>query len=422
MAKQPRAFDGVFDAYTFVRQIGAGASGAVFEVVDPDGTRLALKLLTQTSRSKRKRFKNEINFCFKPISKQIIQVLDFGKVGDDGLFYVMPLYASTLKDRIESGISAQDVLGLFSKILDGVEAAHLLGVFHRDLKPANLLYAGPNDVVVADFGIAQFQESDLLTLVDTDSQERLANFRYSSPEQRTRGATVDQRADIFALGLILNEMFTGHVPQGSGYTQIKSVAPEFGYLDELVDSMIRQKATERPATISRVKEELIARGNRFVEFQRLEALKKQVVPESEVDDPVIGDPIRPVEAEGYSDGVLTIRLNRAINAKWEACFRARATSFSTNFSAAMIGFRQDSHAAQSSVQGRRKSTTVTMNTDSCTFAKKYIDFCHRYERFGPKSWLPEKWLLAEESALAAVHKPSPRKDSSENEQTSEDDP
>src|SRR6266576_1503655 len=109
MAKQPRAFDGVFDAYTFVRQIGAGASGAVFEVVDPDGTRLALKLLTQTSRSKRKRFKNEINFCFKPISKQIIQVLDFGKVGDDGLFYVMPLYASTLKDRIESGISAQDV-------------------------------------------------------------------------------------------------------------------------------------------------------------------------------------------------------------------------------------------------------------------------------------------------------------------------
>jgi len=146
---------------------------------------------------------------------------------------------------------------------------------------------------------------------------------------------------IFALGLILNEMFTGHVPQGSGYTQIKSVAPEFGYLDELVDSMIRQKATERPPTIRRVKEELIARGNRFFEFQRLEVLKKQVVPESEINDPIIGDPIRPVEAESYSNGVLTIRLNREMNPKWEACFRVRATAFSGNFSSAMITFRRD---------------------------------------------------------------------------------
>ncbi len=341
--KQPkRMLNGVFDIYSVVRQIGSGASGTVFEVTDLDGKYLALKLLSHASRSKLQRFKNEINFCFKPVSKQIIQVLDFGKADDGSLFYVMPLYSSTLKERIKSGINPKEALELFSLILDGVEAAHLLGVWHRDIKPANLLYAaGANDVVVADFGIAHFQENDLLTLVETDSDERLANFRYSAPEQRTPGALVDQKADIFALGLILNEMFTSHVPQGTGYMQIQTIASEFGYLDALVDLMIRQQPAERPQSIARVKEELIARGNQFVQFQHLETLKKQIVPESEVSDPLIADPIRAVETEDYSNATLTLRLNRPINEKWELCFRTRATSFSSNFSAAMITFRRD---------------------------------------------------------------------------------
>jgi serine/threonine protein kinase len=341
MPKKPKVFHGAFDSYTTVRHIGAGASGNVFEVSDQEGKQLALKVLSHASRSKLKRFRNEINFCFKPPSKRIIQILDFGNAGEESLFYVMPLYSGSLKERIELGIKPNEVLALFNRILDGVDAAHLHGVFHRDLKPANLLYAGPNDVVVADFGIAHFQESDLLTLVQTGGQERLGNFRYSAPEQRTPGATVDQRADIFALGLILNEMFTGHVPQGTRYPQIHSVAPEFGYLDDLVDSMIRQRPAERPPTIVRVKEELIGRGHQFVQLQHLEALKNQVVPESEVNDPIIADPIHAVEAEAYSNGTLTIRLNRAINLKWETCFRERATGFSTNFSAAMITFKGD---------------------------------------------------------------------------------
>jgi serine/threonine protein kinase len=342
MAKtQPKAFSGGFDKYTVVKPIGAGGSGTVFEVADLDGKRLALKVLTHASRSKLQRFKNEINFCFKPVSKQIIQVLDFGTTDDGSLFYVMPLYSSSLKERIKTGIKPAEVLALFSQILDGVEAAHLLGVYHRDLKPANLLYAGSNEVVVADFGIAHFQEHDLQTLVETESNERLANFRYSSPEQRTPGAAVDQRADIFALGLILNEMFTGHVPQGTGYTEIKSVVPEFGYLDALVEIMIRHHAADRLQSVRSVKEELIARGNEFVQFQYLESLKKQVVPETEVSDPLIADPIRPVETMDYDNNVLTLRLNRPINEVWETCFRMRATSYSSNFSAAMVTFQRD---------------------------------------------------------------------------------
>src|SRR5258708_23623700 len=194
-------------------------------------------------------------------------------------------------------------------MLDGVEAAHLHGVVHRDLKPANVLCDGPDNLVLADFGIAHFQEFDLLTLVETDSQERLGNYQYSAPEQRIPGASVDQRADIFALGLILNEMFTGHVPQGTGYPKIGSVSPDFAYLDDLGEAMIQQKPENRIQTIVRVKEQLIARRHRFVELQRLDALKKQVVPESDVNEPILRDPITPVEAESFPHCSLRIERN-----------------------------------------------------------------------------------------------------------------
>ena len=69
------------------------------------------------------------------------------------------------------------------------------------------------------------------------------------------------------------------------------------------------------------KEDLIGRGNQFIQFQRLETLKKKIVPESEVSDPLITDPIRLIEKEDYSNGVLTLRLNRQINQEWELCFR-----------------------------------------------------------------------------------------------------
>jgi serine/threonine protein kinase len=343
MAKtQAKVFKGAFDTYTVVRQVGSGGSGTVFEVADSDGKHLALKLLTQASTSKLKRFRNEINFCLRPASKQIIQVLDFARTDDGALFYVMPLYSSTLKERIKEGITPKEVLGLYSRILDGVEAAHLLSVWHRDLKPANLLYAaGTDDVVVADFGIAHFQEEQLLTHIQTDSDERLANFQYSAPEQPTPGATVDQRADIYALGLILNEMFTRHVPQGTGYIQIQSVAPEFGFLDAVVDLMIRQQLGDRMQSIRKVKEELRARGQQQIEFQRLDALKKQVVPDSNVTDPLIADPIRVVEASDFANGTLALRLNQPVNERWQVCFRMRATARSSLFSSAMVRLDRD---------------------------------------------------------------------------------
>jgi serine/threonine protein kinase len=342
--KELKPFIGTFDTYTILRQLGSGGSGIVFEVKTSDGQNLAVKVLdkSRTPRQKVKRFQNEIQFCLRPGSKHIVHVLDFGRTEDGSLFYVMPYYSGTLRSLIKKGIELRAALPLYVQLLDGVEAAHLLGVFHRDVKPENFLCDLPsNTVVLADFGIARFEEDELLTTVDTGPHERLANFAYAAPEQRVAGKPIDQRADIYALGLILNEIFTGQIPQGTAFRQIKDVAPEFAYLDGLVELMVRQQPEQRPASVATVKNELIGRGHDFVHLQHLEALKKEVVPDSEVSDPLISDPIRAVEKLDYRNGTLTLRLNKPVNRKWEECFRMRATAFSANVSSAMISFSGD---------------------------------------------------------------------------------
>jgi serine/threonine protein kinase len=342
--KEAKVFTSPFEAYTVIRQIGCGGSGVVFEVRDSEGQHLALKVVDGSAvpSKKLKRFRNEIQFCSRSVSKNIVRVLDSGKAEDGAVFYVMPYYSSTLRDRIKRGIPHSEVLSLYSQILDGVEAAHLLDVYHRDIKPENLLYDTETGVLVlADFGIARFKEEDLLTTVNTGPNERLANFAYAAPEQRSIGKTVDRRADIYAVGLLLNEMFTGQIPQGTGFQRIKDVAPEFAYLDELVELMIQQRPEQRPATITKIKEELIGRGHQFVELQRLNEMKKEVVPDSEISDPLIADPIRVVAKEDYTNGILTLKLNQAVNDVWVGCFKKRATRFDGNISSAIVQFRRD---------------------------------------------------------------------------------
>jgi serine/threonine protein kinase len=292
------------------------------------------------SSDKVKRFKNEINFCFNPPSERIIRVVDYGKADNGSPFYVMPLYPSTLQQRIESHIPSDEVLELFSHILDGLEATHFLGVYHRDLKPENILSDTTSGLVVADFGIAHFQEDDLLTTVETGPRAKMANFCYASPEQRIQGSPVDHRADIYALGLILNEMYTQRVAHGTGFVRIRDVAPSYAYLDDMVEKMMQQDPNRRPQSIREIKEELIARGHEFVILQRLNEAKRQVVvPESDVDDPIINDPIRVVDTIDYVDGILLLKLNQAVNTQFNNCFQNSVSHFTVNPSSATLSLR-----------------------------------------------------------------------------------
>lgn len=234
----------------------------------------------------------------------------------DRPFYVMPLYKSTLREFLHEKKADEEKIETFVKILDGVEAAHLRNIIHRDLKPENvLLNPGTDDLVIADFGIAHFEEEDLQNTVETSTSERLANWEYASPEQRRAGQVVDKRADIYSLGLMLVELFTGAVPHGADPTTIASVAPEYSYLDAIANSMRQHLPERRPESIAEIKTGLIARRLDFVQQQRIDSLKRQVIPVAEISDPLIDDPIRLVDVD-YKYSELIFTLSQAPNAAW----------------------------------------------------------------------------------------------------------
>jgi serine/threonine protein kinase len=319
-------FETAFDKYTLIGPIGAGGSGTVVKVKAQDSNAYALKYISpeHMTTDKLRRFKNELGFCARNGHANIIKVIDWGFIVTNKKkcpFYVMPFYSTTLRDLMRNGLPKGKVLPLFMRILDGVEAAHMQRIWHRDLKPENILCdTTRDDLVVADFGIAHFEEDFLLTTVETKANDRLANFVYASPEQRSKGIEVDHRADIFALGMILNEMFTGSAPLGQGYKIVGDAAPEYGYLDELVFQMLKQKPEERPSCIDDIKKQLLAKGNAFVTRQKLAALRDTVIPKTEVDDPLVTQPVQ-LQNFDYQNGTLILKLSKPVNPTWLDCFK-----------------------------------------------------------------------------------------------------
>jgi serine/threonine protein kinase len=317
--KEPISMETAFGVYSAVEIIGEGGSGRVYGGTGLDGNPVAIKVLSpeRSTTEKRKRFKNEIAFLHANRHPNIVTVTDFGLAATskiNGPFYVMPRYRGNLRDLMEMADNPEVILQRFAKILDGVEAAHLQGVIHRDLKPENILWDGAT-VAVADFGIARFSSDLLFTKVETGPAQRLANFEYAAPEQRRAGAEVELPADIYSLGLMLNEMFTGSVPHGTEYTQIRSISESFAFLDGVVAQMMRQNPNERPKSISEVKGLIQRYRADAVTEQRLSKLTKTVIKADDIDEPLASEPPKLVDYD-WENGRLTLILDRPVNHLW----------------------------------------------------------------------------------------------------------
>lgn len=310
-----------FEEYIVKEQIGQGGNGTVFLVVSSDGESFAIKIINKNANRKTniKRFKNEINFCQKKDNhKNIIKVIDYGvyKNGElDCLFYVMPYYDSTLRKEIKKGIDSSKALSVLFQLLDGLKFAHEKGIWHRDMKPENILYDTKNQIVIiADFGIAHFCEDDIITAVETQKGERLANYMYAAPEQRTKGINIDGRTDIFALGLILNEMFTNTVIGGSKYKTITDCCEEYGFLDKVVEELISQNPMNRLYPAEKVIIEISALIKLESDKKELKRMIENKIRESTDEDPLYTPP-RITNTE-YKDNRLVFYLDKETNALW----------------------------------------------------------------------------------------------------------
>lgn len=336
MPKFPIVFETTFGTYTARERLGEGGAGIVYGGTDSDGDAVAVKVLgsDRLTGDKKRRFRNEIGFLSRTKHQNIVSVVDHGvyEAGRGSLqpFYVMPRYAASLRAVLSHMIPANAAFQLYGQLLDGVEAAHLNGVVHRDLKPENILVDQQlTNLVVADFGVAHFTEDLLVTLVETGADQRLANFQYAAPEQRVKGKEVGVPADIYALGLILNELFTGAVPHGTEFIQIGSVSSDFAFLDSIVLSMLRQNPNERQQSIAELKVMIQKHNAESINLQRLSDISKTVIPEGEIDDPLAFNPPKLIGAE-WNSGQLLLTLDRPVSEGW-----VRALRNMGNFSAVM---------------------------------------------------------------------------------------
>jgi serine/threonine protein kinase len=201
--------------YRIINQIGKGGMATVYKAYQPSIDRyVAIKVLpSQLAESKEfaTRFQQEARIIAKLEHPHILPVFDYGE--SDGITYFVMRYleAGTLKEKMETGrpLPLNEIDRIFNQLTDALSYAHSHGIVHRDLKPANALIDSYGNIFLTDFGIAKLLESASPRLTQTDAI--MGTPAYISPEQ-AQGQPVDQRSDIYSLGIILYEMVTGRVP------------------------------------------------------------------------------------------------------------------------------------------------------------------------------------------------------------------
>ena len=191
--------------YRLAERIGAGAMGEVFRAHDTVLDRpVALKVISGGDDDKRLRFRREAQSAARLAHPNIVVVHDFGE--DSGRFFMAMelLDGHDLKRVIASNLlpDLRSRLSVMEQICDAVAFAHAVNIVHRDLKPANIFLLPNGQVKILDFGLARVGHSSM-----TGTGMILGTPNYMSPEQ-IKGARVDARADVFALGTVFYELLS----------------------------------------------------------------------------------------------------------------------------------------------------------------------------------------------------------------------
>jgi serine/threonine protein kinase/Tfp pilus assembly protein PilF len=201
------------ERYQIIEELGKGGMGKVYKVHDIEiKEKVALKLLKPEIAADKKtieRFRNEIRLARKIVHQNVGRMFDLGKA--EGSYFITMEYVpgQDLKGLIRQSrqLTVGTTINIAKQICEGLAEAHKLGVVHRDLKPSNIMIDKEGNARIMDFGIARSLEAKGIT----GAGVMIGTPEYISPEQ-AEVKEVDQRSDIYSLGVILYEMVTGRVP------------------------------------------------------------------------------------------------------------------------------------------------------------------------------------------------------------------
>ncbi len=199
--------------YEILSLLGEGGMGAVYKAKDVELSRLvALKVIRPDlarNRAILDRFKQELILATQVTDRNVVRIYDLGEA--EGIKFITMEYvegedlAHILHQRTK--LPPHEAVLVIEQVCRALAAAHNVGVIHRDLKPQNIMWEKSGRILVMDFGLAKTLEGERMT----QTGAMVGTMEYMSPEQAL-AQNLDQRSDIFSLGLIFYELLTGQTP------------------------------------------------------------------------------------------------------------------------------------------------------------------------------------------------------------------
>ncbi|MDQ1387703.1 MAG: eukaryotic-like serine/threonine-protein kinase [Acidobacteriaceae bacterium] len=278
--------DGTISHYRILEKLGAGGMGVVYKALDPRLDRVvALKFLPdnlEQDPQALERFRREAHAASALNHPGICTIYDVGEQDHHSFIAMEFIDGETLSQHIHrQALSVEQVLDLGIQIADALDVAHAAGIIHRDIKPANVFVTKRGQAKVLDFGLAKLLPKELPHLDSGASPSHQAQEAvslvgvisgtpaYMSPEQ-IRGDDLDARTDIFAFGLLLYEMASGHQAFGgrTGGVIIESILtrspapirianPQIPVgLEEIIGKCLEKDKTQRYSSAAAVRSDL----------------------------------------------------------------------------------------------------------------------------------------------------------------------
>lgn len=207
----------MLDGFSIVTRLSSTRHSAVY-IADreSDGERVVLKVFqkradAEDSLDAYDRFLSEYSLVASVEHENVVTIYDHMLEEDSSCIVMEYLGGGTLRHQIRVGIPERQAVIYLRKIASALTAVHEVGILHRDLKPGNVMFRDDGSLVLIDFGLAKRMR---LELALTDSGDIFGTPYYMSPEQG-HGKDMDERSDIYSLGVIFFEMLTGRRPYQS---------------------------------------------------------------------------------------------------------------------------------------------------------------------------------------------------------------